>query len=202
MDSFVVTYPLDKLLGQNVDKSLVSTLRIAMIPLLLWMLLVVTLVILLPKVWLAITLLVNSGIFSLTFEQRYWGPVAYRVFLIVAAIALIIACVYSAWEFTKIAIRQSKINTSPTAKDFGIAEGLHYGDGQIEISDDGIHLIREYYEGHLKWDAVSSFIKEGCLIGYITIGETRVNIGYVQDEQEANQFFELATKAYMKVARK
>lgn len=112
--------------------------------------------------------------------------------LLLASIGLILFTILFTYKMIKFAIRQWGEQRAPTAKDYGIMEGLHYGDGQVSVDPSGLGFRRSLIVSHYKWAAISSVYQDGLEVGMITADRTKIVLGEPESQDVAQQFVALA----------
>ncbi len=198
MYSYPVTYPLESLLGSHRKKDLKTTLSIWANPVLIWIFWIGFCTLLFPMIWRAIVRYKEGGGLQLVLNSENWSSLIYTALLVNAAALLLFVVFLFNLSMTKHAIRLWKSNTVPTAKEYGVSDGLHFGNGTIEIEENGITLVRNHYRGLFHWRAISDFFSDGSFIGLTTTDGTKVDLGFAQDDDKAHQFLKQATKHHRK----
>jgi len=198
MYSYPVTYPLENLLGSHTKKDLKTTISIWANPVLIWVFWIGSCALLLPNLWRAIVKYKEAGGLQLFLNPDNWSSLIYTALLVNAAALLLFVGFLFNLSLTKHSIRLWKSNTVPTVKEYGVSDGLHFGDGTVKIEENGITLVRNHYHGLFHWNAISEFFSDQSFIGLTTADGTKVNLGFAQDDDKAHQFMEQATERHRK----
>lgn len=108
--------------------------------------------------------------------------------LILAAVVLTLGILVMTWRAVKSAIRTWQITSTPTAKDYGLVDGLHFGDGTVEVSDKGISLKRKLYSAKMRWASVECGFQNENLIGIVQKDGQKLHFGKPDTEEQASEF--------------
>lgn len=108
--------------------------------------------------------------------------------LIFGSIFLIMFTTVFTLKVAKDTRRQLQTLRKPEEKDYGIMDGLHFGEGIVSVDESGVRLRRVLIDLHYKWGAISKIYQDGAEIGLIELDCSKVALGETETEALAHQF--------------
>ena len=192
MSEFHVSWPVENILQAKTKKDLRTGLGIVISPIFCIIVWFSTVYILGWAFWKFGTTQLPPDAFSVSFwaERQKVGLLVLSLTL--AAIALLIFATVFTWKVIKNAKRRWQIQRAPEAKDYGVVEGFHYGDGTVNLLEQGISLHRSFIDLFIDWGVINEIYQDGVVIGIFDKTGAKVVFGNTENEVMAQQFLEMS----------
>lgn len=179
-----VSFPAELLLSGQTTK---RPYKILVDPLLMLAVLGFVLYMLIPAAWIHLQNIESWWPYIFEEPRKEMWMV---LLLLLAVFIIAVSTAIFTWHSVKSTVKFWRQSTRPNASDYGLMDGVHFGDGTVEITDEGITLCRELLKTNLRWDAIKSETRDGKLIGIVQTQEQRLKFGEAETEELAVAFAE------------